>query len=90
MVHIIGQKLSNQQVAELVDILRRNFMYQSPKPRPENPDQCSLFMIGNDWMRMLELCQEHGGWELPSDAVKALTEKTKRNGNSVDESDAAE
>jgi len=71
-VHILGRGLAPEKVAELVNIIRRNFLYQTPRPREDNPNHVQIYMLGKDWARMLVLAEEHGGWTLPQDVIEAI------------------
>lgn len=87
-VHLLGQALTQDELAELVDILRKNFLYQTPMPVPEK-GRLLLAMVPGQWSRMIELIEKHGGWKLPKEAVEALLkEQAEDNGNG--ETDAEE
>lgn len=68
--------LTREQVNELVDILRRNFLYQEPEIHGE---LAYNRMIGTHWMRMIELLHVHGGWELPKEEALKIA-KAKQDG----------
>jgi len=68
---IIGErkfKLTDEEAQFLVDMLRRNFLYQRiEKVDSTSPPRVRLQMFGPDWVTMLHLCQKAGGWDLSPD-----------------------
>lgn len=65
-----GQGLSKPECQELVDLLRKNLLYQTPRPcfadesDPE-PTWVQLKLIHKHYCRILELLHQTGGWVLP-------------------------
>lgn len=71
--------LSKEETIELVDVLRRNFLYQSPmalhrvekpgdQPAPgTEPDYVGVRMVPGHWQRMMELISKAGGWTLQNE-----------------------
>lgn len=73
--------LTKNERQELIDLLRKNFLYQQPAaafskddPAPDlsNPAFLVLRMIPGHWERMLELLHKAGGWVMPD--VKPVDE----------------
>lgn len=73
---IIGErkfKLTDEEAQFLVDMLRRNFLYQRIKKVDESsPPRVYLQMFGPDWVTMLHLIDKAGGWDLNPDQRAAL------------------
>lgn len=67
-----AHKLEHKEVAELVDVLRRQFIHQTPKPIFEElepgpkatPKYMQLRMIPKAYYEMIRLIDKAGGWEL--------------------------
>lgn len=71
MVAIIGQrtfKLTDEEAQDLVDLLRRNFLYQQVKAvRDAQHPRLLVEIFLNDWYAMLHLMHKAGGWDLTED-----------------------
>lgn len=69
--------LTKDERNELVDLLRKNFLYQQPiaahpqgvEPDPQNPAFLVVRMLPGHWERMMELIRKAGGWTMPDDSV---------------------
>jgi hypothetical protein len=66
----LNNSLNKREQLELVDLLRKNLLYQTPQPRFANPDDdepahVSVRMVFQHYQRVLELCNKAGGWALP-------------------------
>jgi len=66
--------LTRDERRELVDILRKNFLYQTPaaawpkddpEPDPRNPSFLVLRMLPGHWEQMMRLISKAGGWTMP-------------------------
>lgn len=66
--------LTRDERRELVDILRKNFLYQTPtaawpnsdpNPDPRNPAFLILRMLPGHWEQMMRLINKAGGWTMP-------------------------
>lgn len=70
-------KLTQKQQHELVDTLRRNFLYQTPEllnPQGDGKEFVRLKMHAGCWQRMMDLIEEAGGWDLdPKDRHEILS-----------------
>lgn len=73
------KRLDPAQVDELLDLLRKNFLYQQPRavvrqdaPDDTEPEFLMLRMLPGHWRRMMELIKEAGGWELPPEELQRL------------------
>lgn len=80
-LHILNQPFTREDTAELVDLLRKNFLYQTPDV---NDDEVRVIMIVDHWNRMLELITKHGGWDLPDEVRQALLEQEAQDGRNGD------
>ena len=61
--------LGRNKINALVDVLRRNFLYQTAKPifasdEDEMPQHVILMMKPQAYISMMQLITEHGGWDL--------------------------
>jgi hypothetical protein len=78
MVAIIGQrtfKLADDEAQFLVDILRRNFLYQQVKAvRDAQHPRLLIEIYMADWYAMLHLLHKAGGWDL-TDEQRATVAK---------------
>jgi hypothetical protein len=66
------KRLANKEVKELVDLLRKNLVYQTPRPlfaalEDEHPTHVEVRMLFQHHQRILELLHKAGGWTLPPD-----------------------
>lgn len=79
--------LTREERQELVDVLRKNFLYQQPMalhrvekpgdtvPEGTEPDYVGLRMIPGHWQRMMELLNKAGGWTMPDpDAMERVVQ----------------
>jgi hypothetical protein len=79
--------LSRKQSQELVDVLRKSFLYQTPvpifaKPEDELPSLVQLKMPRGLFERMITIIRMVGGWTLPPEVkvsmLKAHEEAARR------------
>lgn len=75
-----SQGLNRNERQELVDLLRKNLLYQTPKPVFADPDDeqptwVDLRMLFNHQQRILQLIHKAGGWVMPPDDKADLLRK---------------
>jgi hypothetical protein len=86
--------LNKKERLELVDLLRKNMVYQTPKPifadvSDEHPTWVEMRFVFVHQQRILELLHKAGGWVLPPDDKQAILRKHEEKsreafGNGVD------
>lgn len=61
-----GCRLTNEEAQALVDLLRRNFLYQRVQGVRDSgePPKVLVQIFLNDWNAMLRLLHKAGGWDL--------------------------
>jgi hypothetical protein len=62
---------------QLINLLRKNFLYQQARPVFENPDDkipahLILRMLPGDHMAMMQLIHKAGGWSPPKEALAEM------------------
>ena len=71
MIELVGGqgcKLTNKEAQALVDLLRRNFLYQKVLAMRDAQNPCLLVEIRlTDWNDMLGLLHKAGGWDLTAE-----------------------
>lgn len=76
----LGKGLNRKEYRELVNLLRKNMLYQTPKPvfadqGDEQPTWVDLRFVFAHQQRILQLIHKHGGWVMPPDEKKKLLQK---------------
>jgi len=74
-----GSGLDRKEYHELANLLRKNMLYQTPKPvfgdnEGDDPVWVDMRFVYRQQQRILELIIKHGGWTLPPDAKKKVLE----------------
>lgn len=72
-----NQGLSRKERQELVDLLRRNLLYQTPRPLfaepgDEHPTWVDVRLVFAHQQRILQLIHRAGGWTLPPEEKKKV------------------
>lgn len=75
-----GKGLSRRERRELVELLRRNLMYQTPRPVFASPDEdepkwVQVRMLTHQHQRVLWLLDKAGGWTLSHEERTGLLDK---------------
>ena len=75
-----SQGLNRKERAELVDLLRKNLIYQTPKPvfrehSDPHPTWVDLRFVFAHHQRILLLLHKAGGWTMPKDEKQKLLQK---------------
>ena len=70
-------QLNLEKTRELVDLLRKSFLYQLPRPvfvsaDADDPTHLIVRMKHTGYERMMDLITEAGGWDLPADKKAEL------------------
>ena len=72
-------ELTKDEHDELIDILRKNFLYQQPwtawpkdEPEPEAKDPVFVLlkMLPGHWQQMMGLIHKAGGWVMPDEVIQ--------------------
>lgn len=66
----IGAGLNRKEYRELANLLRKNMLYQTPRPvfssdEDDRPTWVDLRFVFDHQQRILQLLHKHGGWTLP-------------------------
>lgn len=70
-VHLnFGNGLNRKEYRELANLLRKNMLYQTPRPvfadeEDDEPTWVDLRFVFKHQQRILQLLHKHGGWTLP-------------------------
>ena len=76
--------LGRKKIDALVDHIRRNFLYQSPQAvfsqdaegnDKEVPDYVTLKIKPGSYVAIMQLIQEHGGWDLTHEQKAEVSQK---------------
>lgn len=73
----MSKGLVKKERAELVDLLRKNLLYQIPKsifanPDDDHPTHVEVRMVFSHQQRILQLIHKAGGWVMPPEDRQAL------------------
>lgn len=89
-----NQGLNKAERQELVDLLRKNLLYQTPRPVFVNPDDehprwVDMRIVFEHQQRILALLHKAGGWVLPKDEQEKLLHQheeaaRRAHGNGID------
>lgn len=76
--------LNRKERQELVDLLRKNFLYQTPRPifadaGNEHPAWVDMRLLFEHQQRILQLIHKAGGWVLPPEERATLLAKHEEN-----------
>ncbi len=67
----MSEALSSDENLELVDLLRRNLLYQTPRPifsgEDEQPSHVEMRLVFGHQQRILELINKAGGWVMKTE-----------------------
>lgn len=75
-----SQGLNKKERLELVDLLRKNMLYQTPRPvfadaSDEHPTHVDLRFVFPHQQRILQLLHKAGGWTLPKSEQENILRK---------------
>lgn len=76
----MGSGLNRREYRELVNLLRKNMLYQTPRPvfadsEDEKPTWVDMRFVFDHQQRILQLLHKHGGWTLPKSEKEKLLAK---------------